>query len=126
MAATESSASVAHPSNRFTRGITLAQEHFEEITRVAPYIWSVPSESGPGVYAVNLKTSECTCPDRVPEGEADKHVVAARYVKAKTAPCAGCGQRVRFRDLLPAPEDHLTFYPEDELCRECATGHGGV
>ncbi|MCA1728588.1 MAG: hypothetical protein LC751_04000 [Actinobacteria bacterium] len=88
--------SVAHPApqtTRFERGITLEVEYFEEITRVAPWIWSVPSCSGPGVHAVSLKTYECSFPDRTPEGETDKHVVAARYVKARTATCAGCGER---------------------------------
>lgn len=86
----------AHPSTlrlsgRLQRGINLAEERFEEITRTAPWIWSVPSCSGKGVYAVNLKTSECSCPDRAPEGERCKHVSAASYVKAKTAVRSGCG-----------------------------------
>lgn len=33
-------------SARLQRGITLAEERFEEITRLAPYVWEVPSCSG--------------------------------------------------------------------------------
>jgi hypothetical protein len=130
---TESIAQTAHPkglcpsTTRFERGIVLAQEHFEEITRVVPWIWSVPSESGVGIYVVNLKSGECSCPDRTPEGETDKHVVAARYVKAKTATCSGCKKRFRHRDLVEVQEDHesLTWFPGQLLCEGCA-GDTGV
>ncbi len=116
------------PTTRFERGIALAVEHFEEIHRIAPWIWSVPSCSGPGVHAVNLKTGECSCPDRTPAGETDKHVVAARYVKAKTATCSGCRRRIRHRDLTEVTEDHesLTWFPGDLLCYSCLHDHGGI
>ncbi len=117
-------AQLALTTTRFERGIALAQEHFEEITRVAPWIWSVPSETVAGVYAVNLKTGECSCPDRTPEGETDKHVVAARYVKAKTAACAGCRGRFRHRELVDVGEGNGTFFEGDLLCRDCARSHG--
>jgi hypothetical protein len=110
---------------RFERGIALAQEHFEEITRGAPWIWSVPSCSGPGVHAVNLKTGECPCEDRTPEDETDKHVTAARYVKAKTGLCAGCGFRFRHRDLVEVQES-LTYFEGDLLCPECWGGSDAV
>jgi hypothetical protein len=116
--------SVAPPSTRFERGIALAQEHFEEIVRVAPWIWSVPSATGDGVYACNLKTGECSCEDRTPAGEVDKHVVAAKYKKAKTATCIGCGGRFRHRDLYDVGEDSLTFFEGDILCGSCASAHG--
>jgi hypothetical protein len=119
--------SLAHPApqtTRFERGITLAQEHFEEITRIAPWIWSVPSETGTGIYAVNLKTSECSCPDRTPEGETDKHVVAARYVKARTGVCEGCRRRFRHSELYPVGEGNLTFFEDELLCEDCAIGAG--
>ncbi len=123
--------SLAHPAQhttRFERGIALAQEHFEEIIRVAPWIWSVPSCSGPGVHAVNLKTGECSCPDRTPAGETDKHVVAARYKKAKTATCSGCSERFRHRELTEVTEDHesLTWFPGDLLCDGCLRRCGGI
>jgi hypothetical protein len=111
-------------TTRLQRGITLAVEHFEEITRVAPWVWSVPSCSGHGVYAVNLKTAECSCADRTPAGEECKHQHAARYVKAKTATCNGCGERVRHRDLVEVGEESLTFFAGDLVCQECAGAHG--
>ncbi len=123
---TKSLAQPAQRSTRFERGIALAQERFCEITRIAPWIWSVPSCSGPGVHLVNLKTGECSCPDRTPEGETDKHIVAAKYKKARTATCAGCGERVRHRELVEVIGDNnLTFFEGDLLCvRECAGAHG--
>jgi hypothetical protein len=114
----------APPSTRFTRGITLAAERFEKITRVAPYIWSVPSCTGEGVYAVNLQTSECSCPDRVPEDEHCKHASAARYVKARTATCSGCSARFRHRELYEVGEGNLTFFEGELLCRSCGLAHG--
>ena len=119
--------SLAHPAQsttRFERGIALALERFEEIHRVAPWIWSVPSCTGSGSYRVNLKTEICPCPDRTPEGETDKHVVAAKYKKARTATCSGCGERVRHRDLVELHEDNhdnLTYFDGDLLCRGCAS-----
>jgi hypothetical protein len=32
-------------------------------------------------------------------------------------------QRLR-RDLCEVPEGHLTFFEGDELCHDCACGHG--
>ncbi len=120
--------SLAHPpTTRFERGIALAQERFEEITRVAPWIWSVPSCSGASgaVHAVNLKHGTCSCPDRTPAGETDKHVTAAKYVKAKTATCSGCSERFRHRDLLEVQES-LTYFEGDLLCSECWHGSDAV
>jgi hypothetical protein len=114
-------------STRYERGIALALERFDSIWRVAPWTWEIPSCSGPRRYTANLKTGECSCPDRPPEGEECKHTVAARYVKAKTATCVGCGERFRHRELLEVTEDHdsLTWFPGDLLCiAECAGNHG--
>ncbi len=113
-------------SARLQRGIALAEERFEEITRVAPYIWSVPSCSGTGIYLVNLRTFECSCPDRPPENERCKHVSAAAYKKAKTAPCSGCRKRFRHRELYEVREDHgsLTWFVGDLLCEACAHDTG--
>ena len=133
MATTKHSVSTAHTSTlklsaRLQRGINLAEERFEEITRIAPYIWRVPSCSGSGVYVVNLKTSECSCPDRPSEHERCKHISAASYKKAKTATCSGCGQRFRHRELTEVQEDHesLTWFPGDLLCAGCLRRHGGI
>ena len=131
MASTESSASTAHPSTlklsaRLQRGINLAEERFEEITRTAPYIWTVPSCSGEHTYTVDLKAKTCSCQDRPPAPERCKHYSAAAYKKAKTATCSGCGDRVRHRELLEVQEDHdsLTFFVGDLVCHECASAHG--
>ena len=117
----------APPTTRFERGLALAQERFEEITRVAPWIWSVPSCSGASgaVHAVNLKHGTCSCPDRTPAGETDKHVTAARYVKGKTATCSGCSERLRHRDLYEVGES-LTYFEGDLLCPECWGGSDAV
>jgi hypothetical protein len=128
MATTKDSAS-AHRSTlklsgRLQRGIALAQERFEEIRRIAPWIWSVPSETGIGIYAVNLKACECSCPDRPPAGEKCKHICAAAYKKARTAICAGCGSRFRHRELYEVGDDNLTFFVGDLLCSECACAQG--
>lgn len=113
-----------HPTTRFERGITLAQEHFEEITRKGSYVWEVPSCSGEHTYTVDLKTGECSCPDRVPEDEACKHTHAARYVKAKTAKCSGCAKRFRHRELYEVGEENLTYFSGELLCEECACSAG--
>jgi hypothetical protein len=111
-------------TTRHERGIALAIEHFDEIVRVAPWEWEVPNSAGTGFYLVNLKTETCNCPDRPPEDETDKHVVAAKYKKARTAICVGCGGRFRHRDLFDVGEDSLTFFEGDVVCRECACAHG--
>jgi hypothetical protein len=122
---TKSITQPAPPTTRFERGLALAQERFEEITRVAPWIWSVPSCSGAGVHAVNLKHGTCSCADRTPAGETDKHVTAAKYVKAKTATCSGCSERLRHRDLYEVGES-LTYFEGDLLCPECWGGSDAV
>jgi cytidylate kinase len=124
--------SLAHPAHQSTlklsarlqRGIALGEERFEEIHRIAPWIWEVPSCSGEHTYTVYLKTSCCSCPDRVQEGERCKHETAARYVKARTAKCSGCCKRFRHRELYSVSEDHLTFFEGELLCEECACAHG--
>jgi len=127
--ATIESSALAHPSTypkttRHERGIALGIERFDEIVRVGPWEWEVPRCSGETVYVVNLKTRTCPCPDRTPEGEQDKHVVAARYKKAKTATCIGCGGRYRHSDLYDVGEGSLTFFEGDVLCGDCARDHG--
>jgi hypothetical protein len=121
----QSLAQPARPSTRHERGIALGIERFEDIVRVGSWEWEVPSCSGDHSYVVNLKNpATCPCPDRTPEGEEDKHLVAARYKKAKTATCIGCGGRFRHRDLFDVGEDSLTFFEGDALCGGCARDHG--
>lgn len=124
--------SLAHPapqstlklSARLQRGIALAEERFEDIVRVALWTWEVPSCSSEHSYTADLKSGSCSCPDRVPEDERCKYVSAAAWVKAKTAKCSGCCKRFRHRDLYSVPEDHLTFFEGELLCRKCALEHG--
>ena len=116
-------------TTRLERGVALAQERFEEIKRLAPYLWEVPSCSSEAgePYHVNLKWGECSCPDRVPDDEECKHTTAARYVKARTATCDGCSERFRYPELVEVMEEHdsLTWFPGDLLCMvECAGNHG--
>lgn len=73
---------------------------------------------------MNLKHGECSCPDCPPEGERCKHETAARYVKARTATCSGCGVRFRHRDLNEVGDDNLTFFEGDLLCGRCGLDHG--
>ena len=113
-------------TTRHERGIKLGQERFEEIVRVGPWVWSVPSATGSGVYACNLKTGECSCEDRTPADETDKHVVAARYVKAKTAKCSGCRARFRHKEFVDVPEGNGIFSEGELLCRPCARAHGAL
>ncbi len=120
----QSLAQSALPSTRYERGIALGIEKFEDIVRVAPWEWEVPSCSGETVYLANLKHSACSCPDRPPAGEVCKHETAARYKKAKTATCIGCGGRFLHRDLYDVGEDSLTFFEGDVLCGGCASAHG--
>jgi hypothetical protein len=35
-----------------------------------------------------------------------------------------CGKRFRYRELHEVDEDHLTCFPGDLLCTECAADHG--
>lgn len=98
---------------------------FEEIVRVAPYTYRVPSCSGEHTYVVDLKHGGCTCRDHPPKGERCKHSAAAAYKKARTATCSGCGGRFRHRGLVEVGEENLTFFEGDLLCRrECAGAHG--
>ena len=117
------------PATRFTRGIALGIAKFRRIERTAPWTWEVPSETDvERTYLVDLKAGTCPCADRTPAGEVDKHVVAARYVKAKTANCSGCRRRIRHRDLTEVTEDHesLTWFVGDLLCWSCQHDHGGI
>ena len=125
--------SVAHsaqpPSTREQRGLDLARERFEEIWKVGPWTWRVPSCSdAQTVYVVTLQPERCPCEDfqQSGDGSACKHLYAAWTVRAKTAPCADCGKRFRHRELVEVTEDHesLTWFVGDELCESCAAQHG--
>ena len=111
---------------RVLRGQKLYAEHAEEI-RFEDGAWLVPSQHDATSYEVHLgrRGESCECADFERRGGSCKHVVAATIARAKTAPCAGCGGRFRYRELRPAPADNLTFFEGELLCTEgCATGHG--
>jgi SWIM zinc finger len=124
MATTQDSAP-AQPSTRELKGIALYRDHGDEISYLDG-TWLVPSQhDATTVYEVTLGRHEsCECEDYGHRGGSCKHIVAATIAKAKTAPCSGCGTRHKHRDLTEVPEDHLSYFEGDFLCRECAAGHG--
>ena len=115
-------------TTRHERGLVLYRARGEEIRHVRGTVWVVPSCRGEGVYLVDVASGCCTCPDTPPEGESCKHVYAAIVARAKTAGCAGCGVRVRRGELVEVEESHdsLTFFEGDQVCEECAIGHGVI
>lgn len=124
MIRTQDSASALR-STRELRALALAEEHFEEIA--ASYrrgTYAVPA-SGGGTYAVRYTRREesCECKDWE-YGHTCYHLLTAAVVAAKTRTCAGCGQRVRRRELVDVGGDNLTFFEGDRLCRTCARRHG--
>jgi hypothetical protein len=130
MASISVPASPKEATPRVERGLRLFEEHGSEIT-FKDGVWLVPSQHvGTSVYEVTLgrRGESCECADfevRHPEGGC-KHIVAATIARAKTAPCAGCGQRFRHRDLYEVHEDHdsLTWFEGDLLCERCALKTG--
>lgn len=50
----------------------------------------------------------------------------ARRVRA--VPCASCGERFTWRDLVEVEEDHesLSWFPGDRLCEGCVSACGGI
>ena len=105
---------------RERRGIALFRERGEEIGHVRGRLWAVPSCSGEGIYLVDLRAEICGCPDFENRRENCKHIYAAAIASAKSASCAGCGKKVRQRELYQAGPDNLTFFEGDELCPSCA------
>ncbi len=109
---------------RERRGIALYRERGEEIEHVKGRTWAVPSCSGEGVYLVDLGAETCGCPDFASRGENCKHVYAAAIASAKSECCAGCGKKVRRREMRGAGPENLTFFEDDTLCPSCAVAHG--
>ena len=84
MATTKDSAP-AHPSTRTTRGISLYREHGDEITRILPFVYEVPSCSGETTYIVHLAPRErCECADFERRAEPCKHIIACTIKRAKS------------------------------------------
>lgn len=63
---------------------------------------------------VDLKYGSCTYPDRLPEGKADKHIVAAKCFEAKPVARAGCGRRFSLCNLVAVRE--VLAYFKDTSC----------
>jgi hypothetical protein len=116
--------SVPPPTTRTTRGIKLYRDHAGEIVRTGPHTYAVPSCAGSASYLVDLRSENCSCPDRPPRGMACKHVVAALIFRAKAGECAVCRVHRPRRELLEAGEEHPMFCPDELLCRSCARRHG--
>ena len=114
-------------ARRADRALALYVEHAETIARAFHAgTYKVPSCTGAATYTVRLVPEPyCSCPD-FRGGGGCKHVMTVRVVRKTTAPCAGCGCRFRHRELFEVPEDHLTFFPGDALCGECAAAHGAL
>ncbi len=75
--------SLAHPPTREARGIKLFKERGDEITRVLPFVYTVPGCKG-GEYLVHLKRETCTCPDYERHHAPCKHIFAATIYRARS------------------------------------------
>jgi SWIM zinc finger len=115
----------AHPT-REQRGIALYWAHEDAIYHEGG-VWYVPSQHEiTTIYEVVIgrRGESCECRDFEHRDGRCLHIYAATIAKAKTAPCSGCGERYRHRELHDVPEGHLTCFEGDLLCPECASDHG--
>ena len=121
---------IAHPGHettaRIERAAKLFEEHFDRFAYAGRGVFLVPSGSDlTSVYEVSLRGGErCECADFEFRGGRCKHIIALRIYRAKTGTCAGCGERLRRKEMLEVPEGHEIFYEGDELCGGCACRHG--
>lgn len=114
---------VQHHSTRESRGIALYRDHADEIT-FSEGVWLVPSQrDATSLYEVTIgrRGDVCECADFEHRGLACCHIVAATIARAKTATCAGCGERAMCRDLVEVQES-LTYFEGDLLCPACRHG----
>lgn len=58
------------------------------------------------------------------EGARERRRAAKRMARILAGGCADCGASGLEHELYPVPDDHLTFFSDDELCEECAGNHG--
>ncbi len=129
---TRSLAQPAHPSTREIRGLALYREHAGEIRFDArERVWLVPSQQdATSVYEVTIgpKGEGCECADFEHRGARCKHVYAATIAKAKSAACAGCGERHPRREMVevgPELAEHgLDALEGQRFCRPCARRRG--
>jgi hypothetical protein len=123
-------ADTPQPSTRELRALKLFRERRHEIKEVAPNLYRVPSCTGGRVYTVDYGLERCSCPDHALRGANCKHILVVGILvakrRARTAPCAGCGERFRRRDMVEVLEEHesLTFFVGDLVCEGCAGNHG--
>ena len=72
------------PATRELRGLALYRERGDEITRVYPHTYLVPSCSGEETYLVRLDRESCECADHARHPELTcKHLSAATIKAAK-------------------------------------------
>ena len=71
------------PTTRELRGLSLYRERGDEIERIWPHTYSVPSCSGETFYVVRLDREVCECPDFERHERPCKHVYAASVAAAK-------------------------------------------
>jgi hypothetical protein len=130
MSSTRSVSPSTHPSTRELRALALYRTRRDEIKEVAPNLYRVPSCTGERAYTVDYGLERCSCPDHALRGANCKHILVVGILvakrRARTAPCAGCGERFRRRDMVEVLEDHesLTFFAGDLVCEGCAGDHG--
>ncbi len=67
---------------RQERGLALSQN--KGIKQVRDGLWTVPSATGHGSYAVDAKAGVCTCPDHETRGVRCKHLFAVEFVMKAT------------------------------------------
>jgi hypothetical protein len=80
----DSKKSSAPPTSRELRGIALYKDYGEEVVRVYPFTYVVPSCTGATTYTVHLAPRErCSCPDFARRGEPCKHLFCATIAAAK-------------------------------------------
>jgi uncharacterized Zn finger protein len=76
--------SLPNTTTREQRGIALYRDYGEEVVRVYPFTYVVPSCTGATTYTVHLSPRErCDCPDFQRHHTACKHVYAAVTAAAK-------------------------------------------
>jgi len=112
---------------RQERGLQLWRERGEEIERIAPRVYSVPSCSDEHRYLVDVEHETCSCEDSIRNGSGCKHLTAAVIANAALATCDGCGVRFDHRTLIELHEDNhdnLTYFHGDQICQECAQDSG--
>ncbi len=124
----------SRPTTREQRGLALYRDRTDQIRYDAQErVWLVPSQNDvTSVYEVTLgrRGESCECADFEFHGHegACKHIVAATIARAKSAACAGCGERHPRREMVevgPEQAEHSATAQEGELyCRPCGRRHG--